>query len=57
MVAKTVRWSPDAVAADLEDAVAPLDKSAARVEAVKAIAALASLHTLILIRVNAPHTP
>lgn len=57
MVAKVPRSSPDAVAVDLEDAVAPGDKDAARATAVEAVAALPGSATLVLIRVNAPGTP
>jgi citrate lyase subunit beta / citryl-CoA lyase len=58
MVAKVPRWSPDAVAVDLEDAVAAADKESARDAAVRAVADLpADTGTLVLIRVNAPSTP
>lgn len=58
MVAKVPRWSPDAVAADLEDAVAPADKESARDAAVRAVAEMPQdTGTLVLIRVNAPASP
>jgi citrate lyase subunit beta / citryl-CoA lyase len=58
MVAKVPRWSPDAVAVDLEDAVAPADKESARDAAVRAVADLPrDTGTLVLIRVNAPASP
>ncbi|PVZ05818.1 HpcH/HpaI aldolase/citrate lyase family protein [Actinomycetospora cinnamomea] len=58
MVAKVPRWSPDAVAVDLEDAVAPADKETARAAAVRAVADLPrDTGTLVLIRVNAPASP
>lgn len=58
MVAKVPRWSPDAVAVDLEDAVAAADKDTARDAAVEAVAALPpDTDTLVLIRVNGPTTP
>ena len=58
MVAKVPRWSPDAVAVDLEDAVAPADKESARDAAVRAVADLPQdTGTLVLIRVNAPASP
>ncbi len=65
MIAKAPRSSPDAIAVDLEDAVAPGDKDAARRTAVTAVAELPDRdpeqHTdrrsLVLIRVNPPGTP
>ena len=57
MVAKVPRAAPDAVAIDLEDAVAPGDKESARTTAVRAVADLPAGGTLVLIRVNAPGTP
>jgi citrate lyase subunit beta / citryl-CoA lyase len=58
MVAKVPRWSPDAVAVDLEDAVAAGDKESARDAAVRAVAELPrDGGTLVLIRVNGPTTP
>ncbi len=57
MVAKVPRSAPDAVAVDLEDAVAAGDKETARTIAVDAVAALPAGDTLVLIRVNAPGTP
>lgn len=57
MVAKVPRWAPDAVAVDLEDAVAATDKDAARSHAVEAVAALDAGATAVFIRVNGPLTP
>jgi citrate lyase subunit beta/citryl-CoA lyase len=62
MIAKAPRSGPDAVAVDLEDAVAPGDKEAARATAVAAVAelpasALAASPMLVLVRVNPPGTP
>jgi len=58
MVAKVPRWAPDAVAVDLEDAVAPGDKESARDAAVRAVADLPrDTGTLVLIRVNATASP
>ena len=58
MVAKVPRWSPDAVAVDLEDAVAADDKEAARDVAVRAVADLpADAGTAVFIRVNGSTTP
>ncbi len=57
MVAKVPRWSPDAVAVDLEDAVAAADKDAARATAVSAVADLPATDILVLVRVNGPRTP
>jgi citrate lyase subunit beta/citryl-CoA lyase len=60
MVAKVPRWSPDAVAVDLEDAVAAADKESARESAVRAVADLAGpaadAGTVVLVRVNATAT-
>lgn len=56
MVAKAPRSAPDAVAVDLEDAVAADDKQTARETAVAAVADLPD-GPLVLIRVNAPGTP
>jgi citrate lyase subunit beta / citryl-CoA lyase len=57
MIAKAPRSSPDAIAVDLEDAVAPGDKHAARRTAVAAVAELPEDRSLVLIRVNPPGTP
>ena len=63
MVAKVPRWAPDAVAVDLEDAVAPGDKESARATAVAAVGELAAAGeragsaTVVLVRVNGPGTP
>jgi citrate lyase subunit beta / citryl-CoA lyase len=57
MVVKVPRSSPDAVAVDLEDAVAPGDKETARATAVEAVAALPESSTLVFVRINAPGTP
>ena len=57
MIAKAPRSSPDAIAVDLEDAVAPGDKDAARRTAVTAVADLPEDRSLVLIRVNPPGTP
>lgn len=55
MVAKLPRWAPDAVAVDLEDAVAATEKAAARASAVSAVGALDG-GTTMLIRVNGART-
>jgi citrate lyase subunit beta/citryl-CoA lyase len=55
MIAKVPRWSPDAVAVDLEDAVAAGDKDDAREAAVRAIAELPA-GVAVFVRVNAPAT-
>jgi len=57
MVAKAPRSGPDAVAVDLEDAVAPGDKEAARASAVAAVGELPDDGSLLLVRVNPPGTP
>ena len=58
MIAKLARIRPDAVAIDLEDAVAPADKDGARRSAVAAITALGPVAgTTLLMRVNPPGTP
>jgi citrate lyase subunit beta/citryl-CoA lyase len=57
MVAKAPRSGPDAVAVDLEDAVAPGDKEAARATAVAAVAHLPEDGSIVLVRVNPPGTP
>ncbi|MEJ2861756.1 HpcH/HpaI aldolase/citrate lyase family protein [Actinomycetospora flava] len=58
MVAKVPRWAPDAVAVDLEDAVAAADKETAREATVKAVAELApDSGSLVFVRVNGPTTP
>ncbi|GLZ47074.1 citrate lyase subunit beta-like protein [Actinomycetospora sp. NBRC 106375] len=57
MVAKVPRWAPDAVAVDLEDAVAPADKDTAREATVRAVADLPRDTGLqVVVRVNAPST-
>jgi citrate lyase subunit beta / citryl-CoA lyase len=56
MVAKAPRSAPDAIAVDLEDAVAPDDKDTARRTAVGAVAELPDA-AVVLIRVNPPGTP
>lgn len=59
MIAKTPRWSPDAVIVDLEDAVATTAKEAARVTAVTAIAGLVAAAGTgpVLVRVNPVGSP
>jgi citrate lyase subunit beta/citryl-CoA lyase len=52
MIAKIPRFAPDIAVVDLEDAVAPADKIAARATAVAAIDALDPAGTLVLVRVN-----
>lgn len=57
MIAKVPRWAPDAVAVDLEDAVAASDKRAARTTAVAAVAAMPpAAGTTVFVRVNGPRT-
>lgn len=57
MVAKVPRWAPDAVAVDLEDAVAAADKETAREATVTAVGELADSGSLVFVRVNGPTTP
>lgn len=58
MVAKTVRWRPDLVVVDLEDAVPAAAKETARDLAVRAIGQLdAPAGTAVLLRVNPVGTP
>lgn len=56
MFAKVGRVRPDAVVADLEDAVAQAEKSAARGTALEALAAERPGAGLVLVRVNPPGT-
>lgn len=56
-LAKSRALDADAVVIDLEDAVAPDDKRAARAAAVAAVAAGGFGHREVVIRVNAPDTP
>lgn len=56
MIAKVGRSSPDGVVLDLEDAVAPGDKDAARATVVAALQVL-DVDALVLVRVNAPDSP
>lgn len=56
LLAKVGRVPPDAVVADLEDAVAPAEKSAARRTALEALAVERPGAELVLVRVNAPGT-
>ncbi|MEP6816802.1 MAG: CoA ester lyase [Marmoricola sp.] len=57
MIAKIGRFAPDVAVVDLEDAVAPGDKDAARTIAAGAIDSLADLGpTTLLVRVNPPGT-
>lgn len=58
MVAKMGRSAPDGVVLDLEDAVRPAGKQAARADVVRALDALeVPPTTTVLVRVNAPGTP
>lgn len=57
MVAKAPRSGPDAIAVDLEDAVAPGDKDEARRTAAAAVGELPDGRALLLVRVNPPGTP
>lgn len=57
MIPKAPRSSPDAIAVDLEDAVAPGDEDAARRTTVAAVAELPEDRSPVLIRVNPPGTP
>lgn len=57
MLAKVARCRPDAVVVDLEDAVAPPAKEAARALAAEAVAAERPGAGLVLLRVNPPGTP
>jgi citrate lyase subunit beta/citryl-CoA lyase len=52
MIAKIPRFAPDIAVVDLEDAVAPADKIAARDTAVESIDALDPAGALVLVRVN-----
>jgi citrate lyase subunit beta/citryl-CoA lyase len=56
MIAKVGRSDPDAVALDLEDAVAAPDKGTARATVVAALGAL-EIRGLVLVRVNVPGGP
>lgn len=56
-IAKVTRSSPDAVVVDLEDAVAPSGKDAARGMAIEAVDALDAGDTVVLVRVNPPGSP
>jgi citrate lyase subunit beta/citryl-CoA lyase len=56
MIAKVGRSDPDAVALDLEDAVAAADKDAARATVVAALTTL-EIRGLVLVRVNVPGSP
>jgi citrate lyase subunit beta/citryl-CoA lyase len=56
LLAKVGRVHPDAVVADLEDAVAPADKAAARTTVLDALAASRPGADLVLVRVNAAGT-
>lgn len=57
MIVKVPRSAPDAVAVDLEDAVAAADKDTARRIAVEAVGALDAGDTVVLVRINPPGTP
>ncbi|MFB9386085.1 HpcH/HpaI aldolase/citrate lyase family protein [Pseudonocardia petroleophila] len=58
MIAKVGRSAPDGVVLDLEDAVAPGDKEAARATVVEALETLEVPDgTLVLVRVNDAHSP
>lgn len=58
MIAKVGRSAPDGVVLDLEDAVAPGDKDAARATVVEALETLeVAAGTLVLVRVNAVDSP
>ncbi|MEO8889544.1 MAG: CoA ester lyase [Jatrophihabitantaceae bacterium] len=52
MIAKIPRFGPDVAVVDLEDAVAPTDKAAARSTAAVAIDSLDAGRTTVLIRIN-----
>jgi citrate lyase subunit beta/citryl-CoA lyase len=56
LLGKVGRVHPDAVVADLEDAVAPPEKSSARVTVLAALAATRPGADLVLVRINAPGT-
>ena len=57
MIAKIPRFAPDLAVADLEDAVAPGEKAAARQTAARAIGALDAAATTVLVRVNPVGSP
>lgn len=57
MIAKVGRAAPDVVVVDLEDAVAPADKDAARRTAMQAVEALDAGGAVVLMRVNPPGSP
>lgn len=59
LIAKIPRWSPDVAVLDLEDAVAPPDKEAARRTALDGAARLAGElgEVAVFLRVNAASTP
>ncbi|MCW2758089.1 MAG: citryl-CoA lyase [Nocardioidaceae bacterium] len=58
MIAKIPRFAPDTAVVDLEDAVAPAEKDAARAIAARAVDELGDTgRTTVLVRVNPPGTP
>jgi citrate lyase subunit beta/citryl-CoA lyase len=57
MLGKVARTRPDAVAVDLEDAVAAADKDAARSTALAALEASRPGASTVLLRINPPGTP
>jgi len=57
LVPKLERYRPDAAVLDLEDAVAPAGKAAARTMIAGSAAAAARIGVLCLIRINPPQTP
>jgi citrate lyase subunit beta / citryl-CoA lyase len=57
LLPKLARCRPDVAVADLEDAVAPADKDAARDAVVAALAAERPAAGAVLIRINGPGTP
>jgi len=57
LLPKLARCRPDVAVADLEDAVAPADKDAARDAVVAALAAERPAAGAVLVRINGPGTP
>jgi citrate lyase subunit beta/citryl-CoA lyase len=55
LLAKVSRWNPDLVVLDLEDAVAPAQKAAARADLARALGTVSGVRTAV--RINAIGTP
>src|SRR5579884_3057127 len=57
MIAKSLTTDADAILFDLEDAVAPAEKTSARADLVETLAALPPTNKTICVRINAVDTP